>query len=420
MIALIDCNNFYCSCERVFQPGLNGRPLIVLSNNDGCAIARSEEAKALGIKMGTPAFMIRELIEKHGVQVRSSNYALYAEMSHRVMEVIGRFVPRIEIYSIDETFADLAGMAHERLQQVGQQLREAVRLETGIPVSVGIARTKTLAKMANRFAKKKFANTGVYCAHEPELRRQMLQATTVEDVWGIGPQYARLLQQHGFATAEAFLQAPEAWVRKHMSVVGQRTWQELQQVPCIPWEEKPQPRKNICTSRSFGQLVKTKKELAQALAKFTTACGEKLRKDGTCATRLHVFIQTNPHRGQDPQYFQSVTLQISRPTHDTQELMKVVMQGLDLIFRPGYLYQKAGVMALDLVPQTQVQLDLFEASAHTGKAGQLMQVLDQLNARYGRETVRYAVQGYEKTWALRQKHLSEGYISRMDQIPRAS
>ncbi|MGV3529513.1 MAG: Y-family DNA polymerase [Flavisolibacter sp.] len=420
MIALIDCNNFYCSCERVFQPALNGRPLIVLSNNDGCAIARSEEAKALGIKMGTPAFMIGDLIKKHGVQVRSSNYALYAEMSRRVMEVINRFVPRTEIYSIDETFADLSGIELNNLQNIGVNLRQAVGCETGIPVCVGIARTKTLAKMANRYAKKKLPGVGVYCAHDATALQQMLRSTAIEDVWGVGPQYARLLQEHGFTTAEAFLQAPEAWVRRHMSVVGQRTWRELQQVPCIPWEEKPQPRKNICTSRSFGQLVKTKKELAQAVAKFTAACGEKLRKDGTCATRLHVFIQTNPHRGEDPQYFQSIDLPISRPSNNTQELLKVALRGLDLVFRPGYLYQKAGVVALDLVPQSQVQLDLFEKTATAEKTGQLMQVLDALNAQFGRETVRYAVQGYEKTWALRQEHLSEHYISRINQIPKAS
>lgn len=418
MIALIDCNNFYCSCERVFQPALIGKPLIVLSNNDGCAIARSEEAKALGIKMGTPAFMIDDFIRKHNVQVRSSNYALYAEMSDRVMEVIQRFVPRCEVYSIDETFGDLRGINVSTLAALGKKIRQAVFEETGIPVSIGMAPSKTLAKMANRYVKKKMPHIGVHIAVEPSAVDAMLQCTDVADVWGIGPQYAIFLKKHGFHSAQQLAQAPEEWVRRNMSVVGQRTLNELKGIPCIKWEEKKQPRKNICTSRSFGKLVTTKKEVAQALAKFTAACGEKLRKDGSCARKLHVFIQTNPHRAEDPQYYQSITLQLPRPTNSSHELLHYATQALNTIYRQGYKYQKAGVLAMDLVPEATVQLALFDGR-NTAREQQLMKVLDQLNRAFGREMIRYAAQGYEQTWALRQEHLSERFISRIDQIPKA-
>ena len=419
MIALIDCNNFYCSCERVFQPELNGKPLIVLSNNDGCAIARSDEAKALGIKMGTPAFMIEDLIKKHNVQVRSSNYALYGEMSKRVMEVIKQYVKNLEVYSIDETFAELTGVKYASLTGLAKDIRAAVKNRTGIPVSVGIAPTKTLAKMANRYAKKKMPAVGVYCADKKPLIDAMLEATAVGDIWGVGPQYALLLQKNGFNTAKDLLQAPEEWVRKNMSVVGQRTLNEIKGMQCFPWEEVTAAKKNICTSRSFGKVVQTKREVEQAVAKFTTSCGEKLRKEKSVARKLHVFIQTNPHLQQDEQYFQSISMVLPVATNSTSELMRFSMRALNMIFQPGYNYQKAGVIVLDLIPQDMIQMGLFE-DADKGKQKKLMKVLDDVNTSFGRDMVRYAVQDYSETWALRQENLSAAYISRLTQIPKAS
>lgn len=418
MVALIDCNNFYCSCERVFQPFLEHRPLIVLSNNDGCAIARSEEAKQAGIKMGTPAFMISDLIRQRNVAVQSSNYVLYGDMSERVMQVIRSFVPKTEVYSIDEIFADLSGMKYVDIMQLARQLRETVIKCTGIPVSIGIAPTKTLAKMANRFAKKIKKEEGIFCACDQQKMNEMLQFTEVGDIWGIGKEYQDLLIRHGFSTAARLLQAPEAWIRKNLSVVGQRLVNELKGIPCIPWEEQAPAKKNIRTSRSFGQLVTSKKELRQAVAKFTSSCGEKLRKEKTCARRLEVFIQTNPHRAEEPQYFQSISQELHVPTNHTSELMRYALQGLEMIFQPGYKYQKAGVMALDLVPAAQVQLGLFD-QADRQREQRLMETLDQVNSIFGRDIVRYGVQDYGEKWKLRQQNLSPCFTTRLSQIPKA-
>ena len=418
MIALIDCNNFYCSCEQVFQPELRNRAMIVLSNNDGCAISRSEEARALGIKMGTPHFMITRLLEEKSVQVQSSNYTLYGDMSERVMQVIGEFVQRLEIYSIDEVFADLSGMPYVDLEQYGREIREAVARCTGIPVTVGIARTKTLAKMANRFAKERQGGAGVFVAASNEQLEQMRLATPVEEVWGIGKEFAALLRGQGFTTAASLAEAPEEWVRKNMSVVGQRLLNELKGISCIAWETGEKAKKNICTARSFGKLVQNKNELRQAVAKFTATCAEKLRKEKTCARKLHLFIQTNPHRHDEPQYFQSVTQELTVPTSNTPELIRKAMAGLDLIYQPGYKFQKAGVMMLDLVPETLIQMGLFDQE-NRKRDQALMKTVDAVNRSFGRDMVRFGVQDYEEGWKLRQEHLSQHYTTRLDQIPKA-
>jgi DNA polymerase V len=411
MVALIDCNNFYVSCERVFDPGLHNRPVIVLSNNDGCTVARSEEAKALGIRMGTPAFMIRDLITKHGVRVYSSNYTLYGDMSARVMRVIREFVPRTEVYSIDEIFADLSSLRYTDPDQLARQLREAVLRCTGIPVTIGIAATKTLAKMANRYAKKTRPAEGIFCADEARKVSDMLAATDVKDIWGIGEEYQKLLKRNGFFTAADFSKAPEEWVRKQMAVVGLRTQQELKGVSCIRWEDAPKAKKNICTSRGFGKLITTKKEVQQAIATFTSSCAQKLRKQHSCAQSVHVFIQTNIHRPQDAQYFHSMTLDLPTATNSTRELLKVAMRALDVIYLPGYKYNKTGVMVLDLVPAGEVQLPLF-GDAGRRKETATMKAIDHINQTFGKELVRVGRQGFNKKWKLRQEHLSGCYTTR--------
>jgi DNA polymerase V len=420
MIALIDCNNFYVSCERVFQPALIGRALIVLSNNDGCAIARSEEAKALGVKMAQPVHLINDLIEQNNIAVYSSNYTLYDNMSKRVMDVIKSFVPRTEVYSIDEIFADLSGIQKDYLPELAQKIRENVMSNTGIPVSVGIAPTKALAKMANRYAKKTRPDEGVFVAGTQELIDMMLRFTEVGDIWGIGKQLETLLRTKGFNTAYEFVcKAPEEWIRKEMTVVGQRLYNELKGISCIKWDEERPTRKNICTSRSFGNLITTKSEIRHAIAKFTSSCAEKLRKEYTCAKKVNVFIKTNPHRPTDKQYEQSITLELQVASNLTTELMKYSMKALDMIFQSGYNYQKAGVIVLDLISEKQVQLGLFD-NKNRSKDKRLMESVDKVNRIFGKDSVRYGVQGYSKKWHLKQGNLSLQYTTNLSHIPKAS
>jgi len=416
MIALIDCNNFYVSCERVFAPGLKGKPVIVLSNNDGCVIARSNEAKALGIQMGAPSFMIKDLIQKHSVQVYSSNYTLYGDMSARVMYVIKEFVPKAEIYSIDEIFADVTALKHTNLTDLAKQIRESVMRCTGIPVSIGMAPTKTLAKLANRHAKKTRPDEAVFCADEDWKLKDILASTQVNDIWGIGEQYHKLLKKNGFHTAADFVNAPQAWVRKEMAVVGLRTQQELRGIACIEWQDEVKGKKNICTSRGFGKLITTKREVQQAIATFTSSCAQKLRKQNSCAQRIHVFIQTNIHRKQDDQYFHSITLDVTVPSNSTRELLKYAMKGLDIIYRPGFNYNKTGVMVMDLVPANEIQLGLFETDAGRAKENKTMIVMDGINKTYGHDAVRLAKQEFNTKWKLRQQHLSKRYTTRFSDL----
>ncbi|MFL5771694.1 MAG: Y-family DNA polymerase [Flavisolibacter sp.] len=413
MIALIDCNNFYVSCERVFDPSLKGKPVIVLSNNDGCAIARSEEAKLLGIQMAQPAFMISELIKKHDVKVFSSNYALYGDMSNRVMRVIREFVATTEVYSIDEIFADLSALKFVDAEKLATSIREAVGRCTGIPVTVGIAPTKTLAKLANRYAKKTRADAGVYCADDAKKISSLLSCTPVEEVWGIGKQYSDLLKRNGFQSAADFTGAPEEWIRKNMTVVIQRTLYELRGIKCLPFQESSPVRKNICTSRSFGELITDKKQIREAVAKFTASCGEKLRKEKTSARMLQVFIQTNPHRPMDNQYFQSVNIRLPVASNCTTELIRHSMRGLDMIFRGGFFYQKAGVVVMDLVPSKEIQLALFEP-VKPAQQERLMKSLDEVNRQFGKDVVRLGVHDYGNRWKLRQDHLSKSYTTRTE------
>jgi len=415
MIALIDCNNFYVSCERVFDASLMGKPIVVLSNNDGCAIARSEEAKALGIDMGTPEHMIRDQLQAHNVRVFSSNYTLYGDMSRRVMMVIKELVPKAEIYSIDEIFCDMSNMPFTDLAALAAGIRETVMRCTGIPVSVGIAPTKTLAKMANRYAKKKFREIGVYCADSKEKTEAMLLFTEVADIWGIGRQHELKLQTEGCRMAADFIRLPQEWVLKEMTVVGYRTQMELNGTPCIKWEEVAPAKKNICTSRSFGQLVTSKREIQQALATFTSACARKLRAEKTCATSMHVFVQTNVHRKQDEQYLSSIVLDIPVASNCTTELMKFSMTALNILFKPGYKYHKTGITVMNLVPEKQIQLGLFD-TAQRERDEKVMKALDDVNRQYGHDTVRIAKQEFNKSWKLRSNFKSKRYTTQFSEL----
>src|SRR6185437_2949425 len=322
MYALVDCNNFYVSCERLFNPKLEGKPVIVLSNNDGCAVSRSEEAKALGIQMATPAFLIKDLIEKNNVAVFSSNYTLYGDISERVMKTLESFVPRLEFYSIDEAFLDMHNLDYQDLLELGLRIKNTIMQNIGIPVSVGIAPTKTLAKMANRYAKKYHRQTGVFWAANDEMLREMLAATNVGDIWGIGRQYSLFLTRHGFKTALDLISAPEQWVKKNMTVVVQRLFNELKGIPAIDWEFKPPAKKNICTSKSFGKLQTKKEDIKEALCNYAANCALKLRQQNSCCRSINVFLQTNLHRTQDKQYSRSITIDLESPSNFTGEIIK--------------------------------------------------------------------------------------------------
>lgn len=415
MYALVDCNNFYCSCERLFEPSLNKRPIIVLSNNDGCVIARSEEAKLLGIAMGSPEYMMRPLIRKHQVAVFSSNYTLYGDMSDRVMKTLSGFVPQMELYSIDEAFLDMSTLRYANLLKLGCQIRETVQQNTGIPVTVGIAQTRTLAKLANRYAKKYHKDLGVYWLANDVLIAQALAATLVSDIWGVGPNYAKMLEINGFRTAADLAGAPEEWVRTKMSVVGLRLLKELNGIPCQAWELEPAKKKNIATTRSFGTVTQDETLLMEALSNHTATAAAKLRRQGSCARQLQVFVQTNVFRNQDAQYSHQVTMELAVPSSDTSELIKYALKGLGLIFRPGYNYNKCGVVMLDLITADKHQTGLFD-TADRPRRRRLVEALDKVNQAFGKDAVRYAVQGFERRYKLKADHLSQRYTTNINEV----
>ncbi len=415
MYALIDCNNFYCSCERVFNPQLRGRPIVVLSNNDGCVIARSEEAKQIGIVMGTPEYMVRDLIKKNNVAVFSSNYTLYGDMSDRVMKLIAPFVPKMELYSIDEAFLDMSELAYADLLALGVTIRRRVTQCTGIPVTIGIAPTKTLAKLANRYAKKMRKELGVHWLANKNLTRQALEFTEVNDIWGVGKQYAGLLNRNGFKTAADLALAPEDWVRTKMSVVGLRLLKELNGIPCVEWDDEPKRKKNICTSRSFGTKSQDKSLLGEAISNHASACAIKLRKDKSCAKKLNVFILTNPFRIQDQQHEQSIDINMNTPTSDTSEIIKYALKGLEIIFRKDHNYIKCGVIVSDLVPEEIVQKSMFD-NINRQRSKKVMDTLDLVNRSLGTEIVRFAVQGFEKRYRLKREYLSQRYTTNINEV----
>ncbi len=414
MYGLIDCNNFYASCERVFNPLLVGRPIVVLSNNDGCVIARSNEAKALGIPMGEPAYKLKEVIENHNVAVFSSNYTLYGDMSHRVMTTISGFVPDMEIYSIDEAFLHFEGFENIDLRELGLKIVRATTKGTGIPVSLGIAPTKTLAKVASKFAKKYRDYKGV-CIIDSEIKREKaLKLFDIEDVWGIGRRYAKKLRYYSINTAWDFTQKAKSWVRNQMGVVGERTWMELNGTPCFELEVQG-AKKTICTSRSFGERLTEINPISEAVANFAASCGEKLRKQHSLANALMVFIHTNPHATNQAQYYNQILMKLPVSTNDSTELINYANQGLKKIFASGYKYKKAGVIITEIVPERPVQTNLFDQRDRE-KYNKVMRVMDSLNATYGNRKVRIATQGFGRKWKLKNEKLSPCYTTRLSDI----
>lgn len=415
VLALIDCNAFYCSCERVFRPDLAQRPVVVLSNNDGCVIARSAEAKRLGIAMAAPWFQVRELARRGKVEAFSSNYALYGDLSDRVMRTLATLLPRLERYSIDEVFADLAGLP-EPLDALGHRLQARVQKWTGIPVSVGIAGTKTLAKLANAAAKRWPARTGgVLDLRDPAVHDWVLRRSPIEDVWGVGRRLAARLRGEGVTTAWE-LAGQDAWsLRQRYSVVLEKTARELRGLACLSLEELEAPRQTICSSRMFGRRQYQFGALAEAVASYTARAAEKLRAQGSLCRTLRVSIQTGMHGADEGRYANAALLNLPAPSDDTRVLNDQAQAGLREIFRDGFGYAKAEVLLLDLCGRSEVAADLF-AAVPDPAAARLMATLDAINGRFGRETLRPARIPRDPAWQMRRDLLSPRYTTRLDEL----
>jgi DNA polymerase V len=417
IFALVDCNNFYVSCERVFNPSLEDKPVVVLSNNDGCVVARSNEAKALGIAMGVPVFKISELVGMHGVRVFSSNYALYGDMSRRVMQTLSRFSPDMEVYSIDEAFLDLSHLRRCDPERYGRAIRRTVGKWTGIPVSVGIGETKTLAKIANRLAKKSPKAGGVLNLTRSSHQDRALEMTAVEDVWGVGRRYAKFLQQHGIVNARLLRDAEQSFIRGRMGVSGIRLIKELKGVSCYVIETCPPPRKSIVVSRSFRHPVRELADLEQAVATFASKGAAKLRRQDCAAGALTVFVSTSRFEKRNF-YFNSYTAVLPVATSDTSELIFHARESLQAVYRKGCGYKRAGILFKDLGSERMIQGDLFDARDRV-RAGRLMETLDRINARMGDGTLRYAAAGLDSTaeWKTVFKQRSPAYTTDWHQLP---
>ena len=415
--AMVDCNNFYVSCERVFDATLAGRPVVVLSNNDGCVIARSNEAKALEIEIGDPVFQRKEFFARHGVRILSSNYALYGDMSARVMQVLSRFSPDVERYSIDEAFLRCPVRAPDELRARAEDIRRTVLQWTGIPVCVGVARTKTLAKLANRRAKKTPASGGVWRLDDPADIAARLAQIAVDDVWGIGRRHARFLRGCGIDTALQLARQPRDWVRRHLTITGLHTVMELGGEPCIPFEENPPSARSLLCSRSFGERVSDLGSLEEALSTHVQRAGEKLRRKELLAGAVQAFLETSRFRPEA--YFAHSGCQaLAAPTAYTPDLHAAALRILRAIYRPGHAYQRIGVLLFDLVPEGARQLTFWDLTAETPAHKALMQALDKVNATYGRGTLVLAAAGLgAKPWHMRQERRSPRYTTRWAELP---
>lgn len=417
LFGLADCNNFYCSCERVFHPDLRDRPIVVLSNNDGCVVARSEESKRLGIKMGVPFYQVKELLDKNNVAVFSSNYNLYGDMSRRVMSLLAASFPKISVYSIDEAFIDLSEIKDlDYLMDISHKTVKAIYKGVGIPVSLGIAPTKTLAKMASVFAKKHKGYNGVCLIDTEEKREKALKLFPVSDVWGIGRKHSKRLEYNAVKTAWDFTQKPEGWVRREMSVTGWRTWKELRGESCISDEDLPY-KKSICTSRSFpNQGLCRIEDVEEAVANFAARCSKKLREQHTVCQNILVFALGSRFRDDLPHNNIYKEMLFDVPTNDVQEIVSNAVKLLKSGWKPGtYYYKKAGVVAYNITEDNAIQGSLFD-TVDRDKQAALSKIVDEINIRNGHDTVRVAVQGYGNSWHIKNEYISKQYTTNIKDI----
>ena len=411
MFALVDCNNFYVSCERVFNPQLEGKPVVVLSNNDGCIIARSEEAKQLGLKMAEPVFKKVQLLKEHDVQVFSSNYTLYGDMSQRVTETLSHFSPQVEIYSIDEAFLNLAGHT-KNYENLAKEIVKTVKKYTGIPVSIGIGPTKTLAKIANKAAKQ---SGGIFIIKNDRQRDALIRNTPIEKVWGVGRQYTKLLKRNSVSTAYDFTTLDDNWLKSKMKVMGLRIKQELLGESCIPLEMIIPAKKAIATTRAFGHKTSDIKNLEEAVSTYAVRCADKLRRQKSVANLLTVFIHTDPFNPKERQLNVSRTVTLPVATNNNTEISKYALLCLKELFQTGYNYKKAGVIVDGLQSEEAFQGNIFDATDRK-KQKNLLAAIDKINREFGRDKVKLAVQGDGKNWNLRQNKLSGRYTTRWDEI----
>ena len=412
VFALIDCNAFYVSCERVFNPKLNNKPVVALSNNDGCIIARSKEAKALGIKMGVPLFKVKDIVERENVIVFSSNYTLYADMSRRVMNIISEFAPSIEVYSIDEAFIELTNMNVDYESYV-RQMRRVILQYTGIPVSIGIASTKTLTKVANHIAKDDESLEGVCSLIQHENLDQVLEDTNVADVWGVGRQLSKKLIANGIFNAKLLKNCEDAWVRKMMSVNGLKTVSELREISCLDLEETSATRKSCCTTRSFGKPLINLEDIEQAVTTFARRATERIRGENLTASTVSVFLRTNPF-DRNRYYSNSSTTTLSYPTYDTVQIVKTALQLTKIIFRENYKYKKAGVLLSGFYEKGTETKDLFSEARY--RSPKLMSAVDQINERYGSDTIQIATECQIGKWKQKRKNCTQSYTTQLDNV----
>lgn len=418
MYALVDINSFYASCETVFRPELRGRPVVVLSNNDGCVIARSAQAKQLGINMAEPYFKIREQLDRHGVAVFSSNYGLYADMSQRVMTLLEEMAPAVEIYSIDEAFLDLTGVGHCcSLEAFGREVRRHVLQCTKLTAGVGIAPSKTLAKLANHAAKMWHKTGGVVDLSSPLRQRKLMALMPVEEVWGVGRRLGKKLRAMGIGTALQLADCPTAFIRKNFSVVLERTVRELCGESCLAVEEMPATKQNIISSRSFGSRIGRYQDMREAVCTYAGRAAEKLRAERQYCRQVSVFIRTSPHAGGESFYANQATGRIPLPTNDTRDIIAMAAQCLDRIWLEGQRYMKAGVVLGDFFNQGVAQLDLFEPYKPRRNSAELMSIVDKLN-RSGDSKIWFAGQGIVQPWRMKRELLSPSYTTRLSDLPR--
>ncbi len=413
MFALVDCNNFYASCERVFRPNLRNKPIVVLSNNDGCVIARSNEAKPF-IPMGAPAFKYQKIFTDNNINVFSSNYALYGDMSNRVMNILSTFTPEIEIYSIDEAFLKLDGFQMYDLKEYGKQINHTVTKNTGISISIGIAPTKALTKVANKIAKKFADRTGnVYVIDTEDKRVKALKWTKIGDVWGIGFRHAKRLSAVGVKTAYDFTQLPDEWVKKNMAVVGLRLKKELEGKPMLGLDEVKR-KKAIATTRTFERNHSDLFNIKERVSTFAVTCAEKLRRQNSCCNMIMVFVHTNGHRKDLPQYSRNIVIKTDYPTNSSMDIVHYAVKGLKAIYKEGYQYKKAGVIVMGLTPSNEKQLNFFLKENPKHEA--LMRAMDKLNYSIGQKKIKLACQDLGRTWKMNQEKLSPRYTTRLNEI----
>lgn len=413
MIALVDCNNFYTSCERSFNPALNGKPIVVLSNNDGCVISRSNEAKAI-IPMGAPAYQYQEIFKRHNIHVFSSNYPLYGDMSQRVMNTLKIFTPEVEIYSIDEAFLNLSGLGDKNWQEYGLQIQETVKKITRIPVSIGIAPTRALGKVANKIAKQFHAKTGgVYLISSNEQRLKALKWTKIEDVWGIGRRLSKKLKAMGIFTAFEFTQLSDDFIKQNFSIIELRLKKELEGIP-MPVIEKLETKKSIAITRTFEHAINDFEQLKERIFTFSSVCAKKLRQQKTKCQFITVFIRTNTHNKNFAQYGNGTVISLPFATNSSIILSKQALKALEIIYKPNFKYKRAGVVVSGIQAENTEQLNIFEQE--NPKHKEIMQALDHINHKFGSNTLKLATQNPKQTWIMRQEHLSPRYTTDWDEL----